>query len=530
MPDSKTMPRVPSTPAPAPAAMPQGSISRNARTVALATLASRVLGLLRDVGMASVFGLGPTADAFYVAFTIPNSFRRLFGEGALSAAFIPSFIEARDRRGAPAARALFARTCGSLLVLLALLSGLVCLGCLALSWLDIFPQHSFTFELASILAAYTLPICLVALAMGALNAAGHFLMPALSPVILNLIWIAVLYLLLPLLSSDAVQARALAVAIVVAGGVQLLAQLPGLRSRGLLVRPRLAFNHPDIARIRRRMAPIVFGLAVFQVNDLIDKGVAWLLVDDAGAVTALYYGNRLLQFPLALVGIAVGTAAFPVFARLWTAQRRTELRAQLDRSLGLVLFFALPASIGMAAVAPELVSVLFERGEFGADAVYRTVAVTGVYCSAVWALAMQAVLVRFFQAVERRDIPVRAGLVAVCFNLVLDFTLVWSLRECGLALATAVASLVQTGLLYAWVRRPLGQDSEALRAAPRALIAACACGLAALAVASWLPAGPWALLASVCSGMLVFAGSAWLLFRREGLRRLLHGRSAAEGR
>ncbi len=509
------MPATASAP-PAAAAPPRKSIGSNARTVALATLASRVLGLVRDVGMASVFGMGATADAFYLAFTIPNSFRRLFGEGALSAAFIPGFIEARQRSGGEAARALFARTFGSLLTVLAAIAGAIVLVCGVLAFLG----FGLTVELTSILALYTVPICLVALAMAALNAAGHFLLPALSPVVLNLLWIVALFAVLPFLPGEVAQVRGLAVVIVVAGLAQLLLQAPALRKRGLLVRPRVAFGHPDLVKIRRRMAPVIFGLAVFQINDLIDKGVAWLLVADAGAVSALYYANRLMQFPLALVGIAVGTAAFPVFAELWTAGKAERLRAVLDRSLGLVLLFALPAGVGLAAVAPSLIEVLFARDAFGAEAVARTVVVTLVYCAAVWAVALQAVLVRFFQAVDRRDLPVRAGLWAVALNLGLDFALVWSFAEAGLAVATVASAILQTALLLAWVRRPLGTASRALRGAPRILVAAAACGLSAWWLAAALP-GLVGLVAGVLGGMLAYGLCALALFGRAGLRALV---------
>ncbi len=421
-----------------PPSIPRHQLISGSRATALGTLASRVLGMLRDMATAAILGLsgGGVMDAFVLAFRIPNTFRRLFGEGALAASYLPVIsaeLERQPHRAWKLASVLFAHLAGLLLFLV--LAGEAALGVLALAFDS--PEIRLFASLAAVMLPYMLLICLAAQASATLHALGHFALPALVPTILNVVWLVAAVAVAPWISPDkAVQAHVLAVAILVAGVLQLAVQIPLLRARGFRFDydPRSA--REKFTLILKAMGPMTVGLMITQINSLIDSLVAWLLSSPSpdggpiswlggcldypmaqGAVGALYYAERLYQFPLGILGLAVATAIFPLLSR--HAARNDQPRFSQDLTLGLrlVLFLGVPASAGLVLLAEPLARLLFQHREFTSQDALRTARVIAGYSWGVWAYGSAAdagVLCpgRADHAHPHRDGDRRAGLHA----------------------------------------------------------------------------------------------------------------------
>ncbi len=340
-------------------------IVRAAGLVGALTLVSRITGLLRDAVTGYYFGAGPAADAFFVAFRLPNLLRRLVGEGATTAAFVPVFGaylgEGRTREAERALRAT-AAVFGLALI------GLTVLGVLLTpAWLVLlapgFAAEPATRRLAERLARWMFPyallISLVALYGGYLNAKRHFLAPALSPVLLNLAIIAAAFALTPSLGI-----ASLVAGVLLGGTVQLGLQLLALRREGTAVTPIWEPSHPALGEIWRLLAPATLGTAMYQVNVLLSTSIATLLVP--GSVSALWYAGRLLEFPIGLVAVALGTAALPSFADQAARQAQGEMRHSLSFAIALTNYVAIPASVALVILARPITAVLFQRGAFTA--------------------------------------------------------------------------------------------------------------------------------------------------------------------
>jgi putative peptidoglycan lipid II flippase len=338
-------------------------IARAAGQVGALTLASRITGLLRDAVTSYYFGAGPAADAFFVAFRLPNLLRRLVGGGAMTAAFVPVFgsylSEGKPREAERALRAT-AAVFGLALI------GLTALGILLTpAWLAVlapgFAAEPATRRLAERLARWMFPylllIALVALYGGYLNARRHFLAPAISPVLLNLAIIAAAVALTPRLGI-----ASLVVGVLLGGALQLALQLVALRRDGTAVMPVWQPSHPALGAIWRLLAPATLGTAMYQINVLLSTTVATLL--PAGCVSALWYAGRLLEFPIGLVAVALGTAALPSFAEQAARQAQDEMRRSLSFAISLTNYVAIPASVALVILARPITAVLFQRGAF----------------------------------------------------------------------------------------------------------------------------------------------------------------------
>lgn len=427
--------------------------------IAIWTLASRVLGLVRDRLMFAEFGRGPEAGAFFLAWTVPNLFRRLLGEGALTAAFVPVLGERLDRDGLAAARRSFAIVAGALAVVL--------LGLLAIAWglvwalpgdllqsgaqtSDAAERESYAHVLRSllfVLLPYVVPICLVALMAGAQNVRGRFSLPALAPVVLNVFWITGVIVVA---SSDlALPDKAITLGgFVLAGGfAQLLLQLPGLWKSGLLTRPRLAFADPDLARVARSMLPMLLGLSVVQLSTLVTQVIAAFVVPEVGANSVLFLGHRLLEFPHALLGIALGTAVFPLLSLHGSRGENAEMQAALDKALASGSFLALPACFGLVAVAPALVEVLFVSGRFGGDDARETRRVAQILALALPGLVAVQVLARAHYALDDMRGPVRISLLLFGLSVVLQLVLAPLYGTLGLAASAAIIATANALML-----------------------------------------------------------------------------------
>ena len=437
-----------------------------ARTFAGVTLASRVLGLVRDIACAALFGATFVWDAFVLAFMVPNVFRRLFGEGSLSAAFLPEFSATREHDGDAAAWRLMRAVTTLLAVVLGVLTLVVIGVCVFVPanavahWFgatttDEVAKLELVRTLLPILFPYVVLVCLAAVYGAALNVHGRFAAPALGPAVLNVFWIGGAVLIGPAVSDDAAtQVTVVAMAIIVGGLAQAAIVIVPLLRRGGRVAPVWDPKAPGVRRILKRMGPTILGLGVLQINVLLDNVIAEAFVPGSGAVSALYYGNRLLQFPLALIGIAMGVAVFPMFARLQARGEHAELDRALSDAVRRTVFVAIPASVGLVVLAEPILRVLFLRGAFDGDALDRTTLVLGCYGVGLWASCVLQVVTRGWYALGDTKTPVKVAAWMVVVNVALNVALVHTpLAEAGLALSTAFTAMLNLAILGPGLRR-----------------------------------------------------------------------------
>jgi putative peptidoglycan lipid II flippase len=496
---------------------------RGILTVGGWTMVSRILGFARDMLIAAWLGAGPVADAFFVALKLPNLFRRLFGEGAFNAAFIPAFASTLAHQGTARARELAERM-ASLMALW--LSFLVLLGMVFMPQLLVvlapgFEQERFTLavELTRITFPYLLLICLTALVSGVLNGLDRFGAAAAAPVFFNLLSMASLLILTPYMATPG---HALAWGVTASGVAQLALVLVAAAHAGmplrLLRRPRLT---PEVREVLRRMAPGVVGAGVTQLNLAVDVVIASLL--PAGSVSFLYYADRVAQLPLGVIGAAVGTALLPVLTRQLRAGKRLSAHRSMSRALEVSLALALPGAFALAAAADPIIHTLFERGAFGAEAAAASAGALVAYAVGLPAFVLVKALAPAFFARGDTATPVRVGVAVVVLNLVLNLALAPVIGHVGIALATSLAAWANVVALAVLLtsRGLLVPDRRLRRAVPRLLLAAAAMA-AVLIGLQWLfyPSegpymrSPWrlaALAAMVAGGALSYFGIAHVL-------------------
>ena len=422
--------------------MGKSSFIRSAGVVSACTLLSRVLGFVRDMLCARYFGASVLWDAFSVAFRIPNLFRRLFGEGALTAAFLPTFVEQVEGGRPEEAHRLLNRLVTGLTLFLGLLTAA------GIGVTFLLPDDPKTAEMAPLLRImlpYLPLICVAAILGAALNGMRHYFTPAIAPVMVNVVLIAAL---LPWWRDIRTQAWA-----VVIGGVVTFAILvPPLLARGVPLRPLAGFGDPALKDVLRRSLPIIFGLAPVQLNELVGSLIAQYLVPGHGAVSVLYYGNQLTQLPLALIGTAVATVVYPLFA-----SPKEDFREIFGKSLRFVLFLSVPATIGLMVLAKPIVSLLFEHGpRFGPVETARTAAVTFFYSAGLWCYCANQIQVRAFYAKKDTLTPVKVSAAMVTLNLGLTLALAGRLGERGISIANSVTGFASFLTLNALLRRRHG--------------------------------------------------------------------------
>ena len=411
-------------------------------------MVSRVLGFVRDVVIAQAFGASAGADAFFVAFRLPNLLRRLFAEGAFAQAFVPVLAEYRARCGIGEVRDLAAHVSGALIGALALVTviGIVGAPVLVAAFAPGFVSDPAKYALAVEMLRITFPylffISLVAFAGGILNTYGRFVVPAFTPVLLNVCLIGAALWLAPVLDIPVV---ALAWGVLAAGIVQLAFQFPFLAALGMLVRPRLRRAHEGVVRVLSLIVPAVFGVSISQINLLVDTVIASFLV--TGSVSWLYFSDRMVEFPLGVFGIALATVILPHLSRQHAAASPESFSDTLDWSLRLVVLVATPAAVGLGVLAAPILTTLFQYGEFSAHDV--DMAARSLLAFAFGLLAFVAIKVLATGYFSRQDTrtPVRVGVVAMLSNIVLNLALVVPLAHAGLALATTLSAFVNAGLL-----------------------------------------------------------------------------------
>ncbi|GKT12514.1 MAG: putative peptidoglycan lipid II flippase [Thiomicrorhabdus sp.] len=422
-------------------------------TVGGMTMISRILGFVRDMIIARYFGAGTGADAFFVAFKIPNFFRRLFAEGAFSQAFVPVLAEAKEKRGHEAVKHLVNAISFRLGGILLLLTAFGVFG--SSLWMMVFAPGFIDdpekFDLASDMLAITFPylllISLVAFSSAIMNTYNQFAVPAFTPVFLNLVLITFAIWVSPLLD---IPIMALAWGVLVAGVVQLLFHLPFLYRLDLLPCPSRK-SDPGVGDIKRMMIPALFGVSVAQINLLVDTILASFLV--TGSISWLYYSDRLMEFPLGVFGVALATVVLPGLSKKAANENWQGFQQDIDSALRLVLIIGLPATLGLLLLAEPLIITLFFYGEFTAHDVTMSGSSLMAYSFGLLGFILVKILAPAFYARKDMKTPVKVAIIALVTNMVLNLILIGPFAHVGLAAATTISAFVNSGLLYWYLRK-----------------------------------------------------------------------------
>ena len=428
-------------------------IIKAAATVGGMTMISRILGFVRDMVIARYFGASMGADAFFVAFKIPNFFRRLFAEGAFSQAFVPVLAETKEKRGHEAVKhlvdALSFRLGGILLVITALgvFGSSIWMMVFAPGFIDEPEKFALASDMLAITFPYLLLISLVAFSSAIMNTYNQFAVPAFTPVFLNLVLITFAIWVSPLLD---IPIMALAWGVLVAGVVQLLFHLPFLYRLGLLPRPTRK-SDPGVGEVKRMMIPALFGVSVAQINLLLDTVLASFLV--TGSVSWLYYSDRLMEFPLGVFGVALATVVLPGLSKKAANDDWKGFRQDIDSALRLVLIIGLPATLGLLLLAEPLITTLFYYGEFTAFDVSMSGMSLMAYSFGLLGFILVKILAPAFYARKDMKTPVKVAIIALVTNMVLNLIFIGPFAHVGLAAATAISAFVNSGLLYWYLRK-----------------------------------------------------------------------------
>jgi putative peptidoglycan lipid II flippase len=448
----------PTAPAPSPQAKQDDihSVVKSAGVIGIATFSSRILGFVRDMVLARLFGATPAADAFFIAFRIPSLLRELFAEGSMSSAFIPVFTEYRTMRSKQdtweMASAVFT-------TLLTIVTFVTIVGMVAAPWLVQWLAPGFqenpdklalTTLLARIMFPYLLFVSLAALAMGILNSVRAFAVPAFSPLFLNVFILVGALFVSPLLQEPII---GVAIGVVAGGAAQFAMQIPSLKLRGLLFGFRFEPGHPGLRRIGLLMVPSLLGLSVTQVNLTVSTVLGSFFT---GGPTYLFYGMRLIQFPLGIFGVALAMAILPTLSSQAARGALDELRTTLGFGLRMILFIIVPAMVGLILLRTPIVHLFFEHGTFTAQDTTATALVVLCYAIGLWAFGGVRIIVAAFYSLQDTKTPAVSAAVAVVANIVFSLLLMRPLGAAGLAFATALAAMVNGGILVAVLNRRLG--------------------------------------------------------------------------
>ncbi|MEQ8657295.1 MAG: murein biosynthesis integral membrane protein MurJ [Hyphomicrobiales bacterium] len=480
------------------------SLLRNFATVGGATLTSRVLGFVRDILMAAALGTGPVADAFVVAFRFPNLFRRLFAEGAFNSAFVPLFARTLEGEGRDQAKAFAQEAMAGLLTVLALVTAvaMIAMPLLMLVLAPGFIGDSDKFDLTVLLTRITFPyltlVSILALISGVLNGLGRFAAAAFAPTLLNVVLIGVLWALLTAgLAGEAEAGMWLAIGVVIGGFAQLAMVIGDLRRAGFLlklVRPRWS------GRMKRLVSlgvPGVIAGGITQINIVVGTMIASL---QAGAVSLLYYADRLYQLPLGVVGIAIGVVLLPELSRRLKAGDEAGVKVASARSLEFAMLLTLPAAVALAAIPGPLVSVLFERGAFGEEARLGTAAALQAFAIGLPSFVLIKVFSPAFFAREDTKTPMLVGGLSVAVNVACSLALFPFIGHVGIALATSLAGWVNAVVLYVFIAKRGYWHVERTLAIKVAILFGCAVAMGAVLMG----------LASVLDAQLAMTTSLWI--------------------
>ncbi len=491
-------------------------------TVSAMTTVSRVLGLIRDITIARLFGAGSGMDAFIVAFRIPNLWRRIFAEGGFSQAFVPVLSEYKQRRGEAAVTALIDQTAATLGLVLFIVTAIGVL--LAPLFIIVFApgfigdqtKYPLAVDMLRVTFPYLLFISLTAFAAGILNAYQRFAAPAFTPVLLNLSLIGCAIWLSPLLATPI---KALAWGVLFAGVIQLIFQVPFLYRIRKLPKPGLNRDRQGVKKILKLMLPAIFATSIVQINLLVDTLIASFLA--TGSITWLYFSDRLVEFPLGVFGIAMATVILPNLSRQYADGSERDAARTLDWGLRWTFLIGVPATLGLAILAQPLLTTLFHYNAFTAHDVLMSGKSLVAYSLGLTGFILVKILATGFFSNQDTKTPVKAGALAMIANIILNLLLVIPLAHAGLALATSLSAYIQAMIMYYILKH-----SGRLRPEPGwlkfSLQLLAAGALMAAVLLNWVAAPEvwrqWGLLdrgigllAAVFAGIAIYFSGLWLL-------------------
>jgi len=425
------------------------NLAKSSITFSFMTFLSRILGFVRDVVAAFIFGASPGYDAFVLSFQIPNLLRRFFAEGAFSQAFVPVLSEYQATKSLEEVKTFVNHVSGNLAFILSLVTiiGIICAPFCIYLFAPGFdptgPRHVLASAMLRLTFPYVFFISLTALAGGLLNTHGKFAVPAFTPVFLNICLIMASCMFAPHMHNPEM---ALAWGVLFAGIVQLLFQVPFLLKLGILPKPQINWTDPAVRKVLYLMAPAIFGAAISQITILVGSLFASFLV--AGSISWLYYADRLMEFPLGIVGVGLATVILPTLARQHAAGAKQEFSKTLDWGVRCVILIGMPAMLGLFLLAGPLIATLFQSGKFTDHDVLMTTQCLMGYALAVMGIMLAKIFSSAFYATQNIKTPVRISIFILFFNVILNALLIRNFAHIGLALVTSLTSLLNAALLY----------------------------------------------------------------------------------
>ena len=536
---------MPDSDSPAEAPKSEGGhprLARSAGVFGLATITSRVLGLVRDQVLAFYFGAGDANDAFRVASRIPNLVRDLFAEGAMSAAFVPTFTRQLALHGRERAWRLASSVISALVLVTSVLviAGIVFAEPLVRLFASGFSEVPGKLELTIYLTRIVFPfLTLVAVAaalMGMLNSLGHFFVPALSPAMFNVAIIVLSLTLIPIAPSIGLQPiTVVAIATLVGGLGQLAIQWPPLAREGFRYRPVLDFKDEGLRRVLLLMGPGTIGMAATQINVFVNTMLA--TGEGTGAVSWLEFAFRLMYLPIGLFGVSIATAATPAISRMVAEKDFARIRSTLANALGLMLFLNVPATVGLIILAQPIIAVIFEHGEFTTSDTLATAAALQLYAIGLIGYSIVRIISPTFYALQRSRVPVMVSAGSVLVNVVLNLALVRVMGYRGLALGTSISAILNATVQLALLRREISglEGSRIAASFVRTLLAAAVMGtvtvIADITVDQFIPGDSFAaqvarlaIVIMVSIGALIAAAQVLRIREYAEARDLLLGR------
>jgi putative peptidoglycan lipid II flippase len=460
---------------------------KSSGALAAAMMTSRILGMVREMVYARFMGDGWVAAAFMMAFMIPNLFRRLLGEGALTAAFIPIFKEQEKQEGEPEMWRVSNAVICALVSVTAAVAVLGMMGvsiALAVGHFEGHDQIHLMLRLLRLMFPYVILVCFTAILMGMLNARNHFFLPAIGAAMLNVVMIGSVFLLAPRFGQGLpAQIFGLGVGVLLAGLVQAGFQWPILHQEGFRFRWVTPWQNPTVRRVATQMIPGVVGVAAYQINILLTQGLAFCLDDPGSPIVASYnYAVRLMELPQGVFGLSLATYLLPTLAGLATDKDYPKFRSTLKQGLGYLVFINLLATVLLVVLAEPIVRLLFERGQFGPDATARASEALAYLAPGLVAFSAANILARAFFALGDTKTPMKISVVCLTLNVVFTAALIMPLRQRGMGLANTVSACLNVGLLlYAFRRKMPKLAFVELRSQLPVLLGA----LAAAGVAAW---------------------------------------------
>ncbi|RUT65859.1 murein biosynthesis integral membrane protein MurJ [Morganella morganii] len=430
------------------------NLLKSLAAVSSMTMFSRVLGFIRDAIIARIFGASMAADAFFVAFKLPNLLRRIFAEGAFSQAFVPILSEYKTQQGDEATRTFIAYVSGMLTLILAVVT---VLGMLAAPWIIYVTAPGFTgdpdkFTLTTNLLKVTFPyiflISIASLAGGILNTWNRFSVPAFAPTLLNVSMIGFALFAAPYFNPPIM---ALAWAVLVGGVLQIAYQLPHLKKIGMLVLPRVSFRNSGVWRVMRLMGPAILGVSVSQISLIINTIFASFLV--SGSVSWMYYADRLMELPSGVLGVALGAILLPSLAKSFSKGDTTEYRKLMDWGLRLCFLLALPCAVALAILAEALTVSLFQYKNFTAFDALMTQQALIAYCVGLMGMIVIKVLAPGFYSRQNIKTPVKIAIATLILTQLMNLVFIGPFKHAGLALSIGIAACFNASLLYWQLRK-----------------------------------------------------------------------------